>query len=168
MRVFNACCKVIRRRASALLIYLVIFLTLSIVLTSFSTSENSTDFSGTKTKEMCIRDSTTILSYKIFKEFSLKRWGLLIPFAIVCFHPSLILLSGSINNDMLCLTFMMASILMAIRWYKNPRIRTILPVALCIGLAMMSKFSGALVAPAVAFLFQMCIRDRFCARPIAR
>ena len=96
---------------------------------------------------------TTILSYKIFKEFSLKRWGLLIPFAIVCFHPSLILLSGSINNDMLCLTFMMASILMAIRWYKNPRIRTILPVALCIGLAMMSKFSGALVAPAVAFLF---------------
>ena len=50
MRVFNACCKVIRRRAAALLIYLVIFLTLSIVLTSFSTSENSTDFSGTKTK----------------------------------------------------------------------------------------------------------------------
>ncbi|WP_010248694.1 ArnT family glycosyltransferase [Acetivibrio cellulolyticus] len=94
-----------------------------------------------------------ILCYKIFKEFSLEKLGLIIPFSIVCFHPTLIILSGSINNDVLCLTLMVAAILFTIRWYKNPTTLTIIKIAVSLGLSMMAKSSGFLIAPAIAVVF---------------
>ena len=73
--------------------------------------------------------------------------------AILCFHPTLILMAGSINNDILSALLMMAAALWTLRWYRAPSFGRILCIALCIGLAMMTKLSGALVAPAVAVVF---------------
>lgn len=50
MKVFSTCCKVMRRHWAALSIYLVIFLTLSVVMTSFSSQQQTSSFSQTKTK----------------------------------------------------------------------------------------------------------------------
>lgn len=97
--------------------------------------------------------ATVILGYRILRALHFDGPALALPFAILCFHPTLILLSGSINNDMLCITLSFAAILYAIRWYQNASVKNILLLGASLGLAMMAKSSGALVAPAVAVLF---------------
>ena len=96
---------------------------------------------------------TMIVSYRIFRAVRLSGTPLIAATAIVCFHPTFILFGGSFNNDMLLLLFMMGAILWGLRWYREPVMKNIIPLALCIGLGMMTKLSGWMVAPAVAFLF---------------
>ncbi|WP_405343760.1 ArnT family glycosyltransferase [Ruminococcus sp.] len=96
---------------------------------------------------------TMIVSYRVFRMVKLKGNPLIAAMAIICFHPTFIIFAGSFNNDMLLMLFMMAAILWGLRWYREPVMRNIIPLALCIGLGMMTKLSGWMVAPAVAFVF---------------
>lgn len=96
---------------------------------------------------------TMIVSYRVFRLVKLNGVPLIAATAIVCFHPTFIIFGGSFNNDMLLMLFMMAAILWGLRWYREPVMKNIIPLALCIGLGMMTKLSGWMVAPAVAFLF---------------
>ena len=96
---------------------------------------------------------TMIVCYRIFRLVRLKGKPLLAAQALICFHPTFILFSGAFNNDMLLTLLMTAAILWGLRWYREPVFRNIIPLALCIGLSMMTKLSGWMVAPAVAFLF---------------
>ena len=96
---------------------------------------------------------TLIVSYRIFRMVRLKGNPLIAAMAIICFHPTFIIFGGSFNNDMLVMLFMMAAIMWGLRWYREPVMKNIIPIALCIGLGMMTKLSGWMVAPAVAFVF---------------
>ncbi len=96
---------------------------------------------------------TMIVSYKIFRMVRLKGNPLIAAMAIICFHPTFIIFGGSFNNDMLLMLFMMSAIMWGLRWYREPTFGNIIPLAFCIGLGMMSKLSGWMVAPAVAFVF---------------
>lgn len=98
---------------------------------------------------MCIMISV----YKIFRYFGLKGKALYIPLAVVSFHPAFILLSGSINNDVLSVAFMAGAIVCALNWYREQSMKNILKTALCVGLGMMTKLTAALVAPPVAIIF---------------
>ncbi|MBQ3331451.1 MAG: glycosyltransferase family 39 protein [Ruminococcus sp.] len=94
-----------------------------------------------------------IVSYRIFRMVKLKGKPLIMAMAFMCFHPTFILFGGEFNNDILLFLFVMAAILWGLRWYREPTMRNIIPLAFCIGLGMMTKLSGWMVAPAVAFLF---------------
>lgn len=94
-----------------------------------------------------------VIMYKILKFFNLKGFALIAGLSIVAFHPTFIILGGSINNDMLCTTFMMASVLNTLYYYKNPTLFNIIKISVCVGCAMMSKLSGWMVAPAIAIIF---------------
>lgn len=94
-----------------------------------------------------------ILSYKIMKLWNLKGKALIIPFALLCFFPYLIVLSGALNNDALSVCFIMGAVYNTIVWYRRQTIGNILKIALCIGLGMMTKLSAGLIAPAVALVF---------------
>lgn len=96
---------------------------------------------------------TMIVSYRVFRLVKLSGTPLIAAMAIVCFHPTFIIFGGSFNNDMLLMLFMMGAILWGLRWYREPVMKNIIPLALCIGLGMMTKLSGWMVAPAGAFLF---------------
>ena len=96
---------------------------------------------------------TMIVSYRIFRMVKLKGTPLIAAMAIICFHPTFILFSGSFNNDMLLMLFAMSAIMWGLRWYRDPVMKNIIPLALCIGLGMMTKLSGWMVAPAVALMF---------------
>lgn len=109
-----------------------------------------------------------VITYRILHELGLSGRALLIALAIVVFHPSFILFAGSINNDILSITFILASVLFAIRWYKLQKdplaaekrgesMKTILKLAVCIGCGMMTKVSAYMVAPAVAVLFLLVL-----------
>ena len=94
-----------------------------------------------------------ILSYKIFRQLGLNGISLVMATAVIALCPTFYWLSGSINNDILSVTFMLGAILNTIYWYKNQTIKNIINIALCIGLGMMTKLSAWMVAPAVAFIF---------------
>ena len=94
-----------------------------------------------------------IITYRILNFFKFKGLAFIIPLAIVCFHPTFVIMGGCINNDILSVMFMFGAVWTALKWYEKPTLVRIIPVALCIGLAMMAKTSGVLVAPAVAFIF---------------
>jgi len=96
---------------------------------------------------------TTFICYKILRELGIKGKGLVIAFTLICLHPTMILLSGSINNDILCLMLDVAAILATIKWYKTSSMKNMIIIALCLGLSMMTKASGVLIAPGIAVVF---------------
>ena len=91
--------------------------------------------------------------YKILKEFNLPKKYSLIALLIFAVHPSNIILSGSMNNDMLTYLLFGVALLYSIKWYKKPSYLNIIILALAIALAGLSKFSGLTVAPITAILF---------------
>lgn len=105
---------------------------------------------------------------QICREFKLQGRALLFVMMIVAFHPSLIFMAGSINNDCLALLFQFATIWLALRWYRVRNYRNILGIALTISLGMLTKLSVGMFAIPVAFLFlyvlitewQEKVRDR--------
>ncbi len=104
------------------------------------------------------------VSYKFMKKWELKGLSLLLPFGILAFHPSLIMLSGSINNDGLCLLLMLVTAYVALLWYENPATGRIVLLALVFAATVLTKLSGLLLAPAVAVLFLAKLwkeRERF-------
>ena len=94
-----------------------------------------------------------ILSYKIFRQLKLKGVALVAATAIVALCPTFYIMAGSINNDILSITFMLGAVLNTIYWYKHRKMKHIIFIALCIGLGMMTKLSVWMVAPSVAFIF---------------
>lgn len=98
---------------------------------------------------MCI----IISAYRILRYFKLNGKALYIPLIIISFHPAFTLLSGSINNDVLSVAFMLGAVITTLKWYENQTIKNILKIAVCIGLGMMTKLSAALIAPPVAVVF---------------
>ena len=94
-----------------------------------------------------------ILSYKIFRQLKLKGIALVAATAVVALCPTFYIMAGSINNDILSITFMLGAFLNTIYWYKHRKMKHIVFIALCIGLGMMTKLSVWMVAPPVAFIF---------------
>ena len=96
---------------------------------------------------------SVIGTYFLLRALRVRGAALLIGVGIVSFHPSLSYLSLTLNNDALAFAFTVWALYFAVRWFEEPRMRTILSLAACIGLGMMTKLSVALVAPPVALLF---------------
>lgn len=94
-----------------------------------------------------------ILSYRIFRRLGLYGGGLIAATAIIAFCPTFYIMSGSINNDILSITFILGAMLNTLYWARSRSIGRIIAVALCIGLGMMTKLSVWMIAPAVAFVF---------------
>ncbi len=101
----------------------------------------------------CYSCSVVFFSYFTLKELELKKSGMRVAMLIISFHPIFTIMSGSINNDALSLALSAAAVYFAVVWYKRPRLPVILMLAATIGLSMMAKLSGAMIAPAVALLF---------------
>lgn len=94
-----------------------------------------------------------ITAYRILRHFRLEGMALYAPLAVVAFHPSFILFSGSINNDALSVVFILGAVLWTLKWYEKQTWEGIVKIALCIGLGMMTKLSAAMVAIPVAAVF---------------
>ncbi|MBQ9605722.1 MAG: glycosyltransferase family 39 protein [Lachnospiraceae bacterium] len=102
---------------------------------------------------------TLYFAYLIFRYFKLEGVPLLAAFTIAAIHPGFILMSGSINNDMLAIMFTVMTIYFGLKWNDERSWKYTIILAFTIGLGMMTKISAALVAPAIALLFVIrCIQ----------
>lgn len=95
----------------------------------------------------------TLALVKIFRKLHLQKIGLVLAAAAAALHPSFILFSGSINNDVLSCFLQFLAVYAALRWYEHPTAGRILAVAVCVGGSMLAKLTGVLCAPAIALIF---------------
>lgn len=96
---------------------------------------------------------TLFVLYGICKRMNLKDKALTVVMAIFAFHPSLIWLSGSINNDCLAVLFLVLSIYTTLVWVEEKTYRNILAIALAISLGMVTKLSVSLMAFPIGAVF---------------
>jgi len=75
--------------------------------------------------------------------------------AILGLHPMFTLLSGSINNDSLALFLSVLALVIAQAWYEKPGYVLTVLLAITIGLAMVTKLTGGLVAVPIGILMVM-------------
>ena len=94
-----------------------------------------------------------VYTRKLFSALGLAGRRLIAAYTVVTFYPALIIMSGSINNDMLSVALMQGAFYHAYRWYREPRSGSILAAALCMGFGMMTKLSVGTASLAIAFLF---------------
>lgn len=94
-----------------------------------------------------------IVCERIFSKLRLSGAAKLIALSIVTFHPTFILLSGSVNNDILSILFILLSVYFTLVWYEDPTTRNIINIAFAIGLGMSTKLSAALVSVPIAGVF---------------
>lgn len=66
--------------------------------------------------------------------------------AIVAFFPTFYQMGGRLNNDMAVTFFMFLCIVNTYRWYRKRDMKTVIYIALCFGLGMMSKISCGIMA----------------------
>ena len=95
----------------------------------------------------------SIVSEKIINQIGLNVIGKTCAFALISFHPSFIILAGSINNDILSLLFILLSVYATLLWWQDGTLRNIILIALSIGCGMMTKLTAAVLAPAILFVF---------------
>lgn len=95
---------------------------------------------------------TQVYIYKIVKHLKLSMEGRLMAVCFAGFLPYSIMMGGALNNDPLAILLLVMSIFYTFKWYEDPDMKGILIMGLCIGCAMMTKISMALIAPAMAVL----------------
>ena len=93
-----------------------------------------------------------IYVYKILKEMNIKK-SLIQIMLFIGLSPAVLILSGSLNNDILSIMLSAMSIYYTIIWYKTDTLKDLIKIALTISLAMMTKISSALIAVAIACAF---------------
>ena len=70
-----------------------------------------------------------LLCRRLFELLGLRGRGAVAAMGVVCFYPAFILLAGSVNNDILSVTLMLAALVTALQWWQEPTLPRILAVA---------------------------------------
>ena len=90
---------------------------------------------------------------RIFTKLRLYGSSKLLALAVVAFHPTFIIMAGSVNNDILSVLFILLAVYTTLRWYEDSTVKNILLIALSIGLGMSTKISVGLTAIPIALVF---------------
>lgn len=102
---------------------------------------------------LCYSMLLIIVIYKILKELNIKGKYKNIILILMAFHPTFIILSGSINNDLLSILLIFYVMYRLIRWHKCQNIKNTISLAIFTGLAVMAKTSGAIVSIPIIYIF---------------
>lgn len=95
------------------------------------------------------------VTWRILKILSIRGTGLFLGLAFVAFHPSLVIMAGSVNNDMLTILFMCLIILGSLKWIREKNLKNLMMLALYIGFGMITKLNSAVLALPLALVFLM-------------
>lgn len=96
---------------------------------------------------------TMTVTWKILKVLNIRKTGLLIALSFVIFHPAMLIMSGSVNNDMLTTLFMAVTILYTLKFIRDKQLKYLVILALSIGLGMITKLNSAVLSIPVGLIF---------------
>jgi len=99
--------------------------------------------------------------YKILKELKFKSLTKILILIITAIHPTYIILSGSINNDMLSIFLVHLAIYLTIKWHQKNNLKNTIILAIVTGAAVMTKTSGGIIAIPIITIFLWKIADEF-------
>lgn len=102
--------------------------------------------------------ATMVVCDRLFAASGLSDRARALADAVIAFHPTFLLVGGGLNNDMLCILLGCTSLLFFVKWWHDDTRAGLL--ALCglfLGLSMMAKVSGVMLAfpYAAAFLWKL-------------
>ena len=126
------------------------------VLTRFNTAlgiSTNTNIESFKIVSASLSMLSLYYIYKIINKIKINDRSKLLLFCLMCFHPSMILISIHINTDSLVTMFAYMIIYYLIEWNEKPNIKNTIILALVTGLCVMSKYNGALLAVPILFVF---------------
>lgn len=98
---------------------------------------------------------------RILRQLSLQEKTVRLLMVLFAFHPALVLLSGSVNNDCMSLLFTLLCVYTTIRWSREPSLHNIIYVALSISLGMLTKQNVAEMAFPIALVFLYVLIKRW-------
>lgn len=91
--------------------------------------------------------------YKILKSLNFTDNETVYAYIFTAFLPSMTLLAGNLNNDILCFLFSTIAIWFVVEWNKDFSVKNTFCIALFCGLATITKLSGLLLIPSIFLLF---------------
>ncbi len=96
-----------------------------------------------------------LVTYSILKVLKINGKGMTVGMCLIAFHPATIIMSGSVNNDVLTMLFMSLIMLLALMYIREKNLMTLILIALCIGFGMLTKLNAAVLAVPVGIIFLM-------------
>lgn len=96
-----------------------------------------------------------LVTYKILKKIGGEGKGLYVGLFFVAMHPSLIIMSGSINNDMLSTLLLACCILYTLCFIRERSLKNLMLIAFSIGFGMISKVNVGVAALPIGLVFLM-------------
>lgn len=99
--------------------------------------------------------------YACLKKLNLKESNICVAFALLTFHPGMIFMSASVNNDMLCTLLTFVCFYFALVWMQNKTLKNLLKIALALGFGMITKLNCAVMAFPLAAIFLMHLFNEF-------
>lgn len=93
-----------------------------------------------------------IYVYKILRQLKIEKLSC-ISVLFIILSPALVIMSGSLNNDILSIMLSTMALFYTIKWFNSDKLLDLIKIAFCISLAIMTKISAALIAIVIAILF---------------
>lgn len=103
-------------------------------------------FESTKVVSCAASILTLFYARRLCRQLRLSYGATLIALALAAFLPNHYLLAGRVNNDALSIMFMTAILYYTLAWYEKQDWGSIVKLALCFGLGMMTKISVGVFA----------------------
>ena len=104
-----------------------------------------------------------VVMLHILEECRASEKGICFGMALFAFHPRMMVLAGSVNNDILALLLLLTTIWRTLVWIREKSFKNIVLIALSLGFGMVSKLNTAICAFSIALVFLCyliwCIRD---------
>lgn len=93
------------------------------------------------------------VAYGILKKIKCSDTCMLLGISLITFHPGMIYMAGSTNNDMLCTLLTFLCFYFALQWMENKSFRNLMLIAITLGFGMITKLNCAVMAFPLAAVF---------------
>lgn len=105
---------------------------------------------------------TLLIGYAILKLLCKKESRLTLPLILLCFHPGLIYMTGSINNDMIALLFYFLCIYTTMLWFmQGYQNKHLYMMALSIGFGLIAKPNVGILALPMGVIMLIHMIDEY-------
>lgn len=96
---------------------------------------------------------TLIIGYATMRLLCSNEKNISLPLILLCFHPGLIYMTGSINNDMIALLFYFLCVYTTLLWIKSEyKSKYLYFMALSIGFGLLAKLNVGILALPMGFI----------------